>query len=191
MKTRLSIITSLVVTSGLVFGQAGIAQGGPGGGASRPPQNNRPPQNRPPQSRPPHTPSGPVQTLPNRPPNHNDRPPPHGPGTPGRPPQRPPVRPPHVVRPPVHRPGMGRPPNFHPVHGPVFHYPAGYRYRRWPIGGLLPSLFLSTAYIYSGYDVMGLGPPPPGYYWVRYGPDLLLVERRTRRIADVIYGAFR
>ncbi|WP_231636068.1 RcnB family protein [Novosphingobium sp. ST904] len=31
---------------------------------------------------------------------------------------------------------------------------------------------------------------PPGYYWVRYGPDLLLVDRRTRRVVDVIYSAF-
>ena len=37
---------------------------------------------------------------------------------------------------------------------------------------------------------MGLEPPPPGYRWVRYGPDLLLVNVRTRRVADVIYGAF-
>jgi Ni/Co efflux regulator RcnB len=54
----------------------------------------------------------------------------------------------------------------------------------------LPGVFLSSAYIYTRYSVLGLGPPPPGYYWVRYGPDLLLVEHRTRRIADVIYGAF-
>jgi len=37
---------------------------------------------------------------------------------------------------------------------------------------------------------MGLEPPPRGYRWVRYGPDLLLVNIRTRRVADVIYGAF-
>jgi len=54
----------------------------------------------------------------------------------------------------------------------------------------LPSLFLTSAYIYQDYWHLGIGAPPPGYYWVRYGPDLLLVDRRTRRIADVIYGAF-
>jgi Ni/Co efflux regulator RcnB len=88
-----------------------------------------------------------------------------------------------------HRPGF-RPPHFRPIHGPVFHYPRGYRYRRWSIGLLLPGLFLSNAYYYNDWYGLGFGPPPPGYRWVRYGPDLLLVNIRTRRIADVIYGVF-
>lgn len=54
----------------------------------------------------------------------------------------------------------------------------------------LPMLFLGSTYIYSNYGDFGFGPPPPGYVWVRYGPDLLLVSRRSGRIADVIYGAF-
>jgi Ni/Co efflux regulator RcnB len=37
---------------------------------------------------------------------------------------------------------------------------------------------------------MGLYAPPPGFVWVRFGPDLLLVNRHTGQIADVIYGAF-
>jgi len=37
---------------------------------------------------------------------------------------------------------------------------------------------------------MGLDGAPYGYRWVRYGPDLLMVELSTGRIADVIYGAF-
>ncbi|HEX7858295.1 MAG TPA: RcnB family protein [Sphingobium sp.] len=111
-----------------------------------------------------------------------------------RPPQpgRPPIghKPGRPSPPPAYRPGAGRPPNFRPVHGPSFRYPHGYRYRRWSVGLLLPSLFLSSAYIYSNYAALGIGAPPPGHYWVRYGPDLLLVERRSRRIVDVIYGAF-
>lgn len=54
----------------------------------------------------------------------------------------------------------------------------------------LPSLFLSPAYYYTGFAMLGLEPPPPGYRWVRYGPDLLLVQVHTGRIVDVIYGAF-
>jgi len=92
------------------------------------------------------------------------------------------------VRPP-HRPGF-RPPHFRPIHGPVFHYPRGYRYRRWAIGLLLPRLFLSNTYYYNNYYGLGFGPPPAGYRWVRYGPDLLLVNTRTRRISDVVYGVF-
>ena len=57
-------------------------------------------------------------------------------------------------------------------------------------GMLLPSLFLGSAYVIHNYWDLGVEAPPPGYYWVRYGPDLLLVQRGTRRIADVIYGAF-
>jgi Ni/Co efflux regulator RcnB len=37
---------------------------------------------------------------------------------------------------------------------------------------------------------MGLGAPPYGYRWIRYGPDMLLVEVRSRRVVDVVYGAF-
>ena len=98
------------------------------------------------------------------------------------------VRPPRP-RPP-HRPGAGRPPNFRPIHRPGWRYPRGYRYRRWSIGLLLPALFLSSTYYFDDYYDLGVGPPPPGYRWVRYGPDLLLVQIGTRRVADVIYGAF-
>jgi len=38
--------------------------------------------------------------------------------------------------------------------------------------------------------MLGVGAPPRGYRWVRYGPDLLLVRSRDRKIVDVIYGAF-
>jgi Ni/Co efflux regulator RcnB len=89
-----------------------------------------------------------------------------------------------------HRPGSGRPPNFRPIHGSPYRYPQGYRYRRWAVGGVLPLLFLSSAYFYDDYGRLGLEGPPYGYRWVRYGPDLLMVEVGTGRIADVIYGAF-
>lgn len=105
------------------------------------------------------------------------------PPRPGRPGQ---VRPPR----PPHRPGTGRPPHFRPIHGPGFQYPRGYRYRRWVVGLLLPHLFLSSRYYYNDWYGLGVGAPPRGYRWVRYGPDLLLVQTRTGRIADVIYGAF-
>ncbi|BBC99179.1 hypothetical protein YGS_C1P0435 [Sphingobium sp. YG1] len=55
---------------------------------------------------------------------------------------------------------------------------------------MLPSIFLSSRYYYEDYRTLGVGAPPPGYRWVRYGPDLLLVRTRTRKVVDVIYGAF-
>jgi Ni/Co efflux regulator RcnB len=76
------------------------------------------------------------------------------------------------------------------MHRPGFHYPRGWRYRRWHVGLILPALFLSNYYYFNDYYDLGIGPPPPGYVWVRYGPDLLLVNRHTGRIADVIHGAF-
>lgn len=113
------------------------------------------------------------------------------PPKPGRPQPPRPVNPPRPVKPlPPHRPGAGRPPHFRPMPGPVFHYPSGYRYRRWTIGLLLPSIFLSSRYYYNDYARLGVGAPPYGYRWVCYGPDLLLIRTRTRRVVDVIYGAF-
>ena len=119
------------------------------------------------------------------------RPPPNpGHRPPGRPPAPPPrPRPPSWGhRPPHHYLSQGR---WRPsMRGPAFRYPPGFAYRRWVSGAVLPSVFLSSAYFYDNYAPLGLGPPPAGYRWVRYGPDLLLVNVVTGRIADVVDGAF-
>ena len=130
----------------------------------------------------PHNGGPTIQPMPNRP----NRPPaiqqvPNRPNRPGH------NRPPTIQTVP-NRPG--RPHHVRPIRGPVFHYPRGYRYRRWSIGLILPHIFLSNAYYYSNWAGFGLYPPPPGYRWVRYGPDLLLVNVYTGRIRDVVYGAF-
>jgi Ni/Co efflux regulator RcnB len=80
--------------------------------------------------------------------------------------------------------------NIRRVRASAFRYPQGYSYRRWSSGSILPSLFLSSAYFYNSWATVGAYPPPRGYVWVRYGPDLLLVSRRSGRIRDVIYGVF-
>jgi Ni/Co efflux regulator RcnB len=139
-------------------------------------------------TQPPSSDSRPRPERPSRP----DRPPP---GRPGDRPGRPNIPPPRPARPPNwgHRPshhflsqGRWRP----SIRGPLFRYPPGFAYRRWTTGAILPPLFLSGAYFYDNYAPLGLGPPPPGYRWVRYGPDLLLVNTVTGRIADVVDGAF-
>jgi Ni/Co efflux regulator RcnB len=76
------------------------------------------------------------------------------------------------------------------IRGPVFHYPPGFHYRRWSTGLILPPIFLAPPYYYDQYAPLGLGPPPAGYRWVRYGSDLLLVNIITGRIADVVDGVF-
>ncbi len=71
-----------------------------------------------------------------------------------------------------------------------YNFPRGYSYRRWTPGLLLPSLFFSSSYFFNDYQSLGLYAPPYGYHWVRYGPDLLLVQNGTRRIVEVRYGVF-
>jgi hypothetical protein len=80
--------------------------------------------------------------------------------------------------------------NFGRVHAAPFVYPGGWGYRRWGAGMILPPLFLVPAYYYADWAGMGLPPPDPGFQWVRYGPDLLLVNISTGQVVDVIYGAF-
>jgi len=123
-------------------------------------------------------------------------PPPHPPPKPPKPPVVKPVRPPPpvVVRPhPVVPPRgqfvyRGRPINR--VHLAPFVYPRGFAYRRWVVGGVLPAIFLTQAYFYADWGALGLPPPDPGFQWVRYGPDLLLVNVATGQVVDVIYGVF-
>jgi hypothetical protein len=79
---------------------------------------------------------------------------------------------------------------FNPVRVAPFVYPRGWAYRRFVIGAVLPPLFLAPAYYYSGWAALGLPPPQPGFQWVRYGPDLLLVDVTTGQVVDTVYGAF-
>ncbi len=77
------------------------------------------------------------------------------------------------------------------VQGPAFSYPPGWRYRQWLIGARLPPLLFAPGYFYPGWASLGLQAPPPDYSWVRYGPDLLLVNLNTGEVEDVAYGAFQ
>jgi Ni/Co efflux regulator RcnB len=79
---------------------------------------------------------------------------------------------------------------FERVHVDPFFYPRGWGYRRWAVGAVLPPLFLVPAYYYADWASLGLAPPPPGFQWVRYGPDLLLVDLSTGEVADTVYGVF-
>ena len=84
------------------------------------------------------------------------------------------------------RPTLGRP----RVHAARYAWPHGYAYGRRAVGWIMPRPFLTSAYYYSGYAALGLAAPHAGYHWVRYGPDLLLVQVATGRVADVRYGVF-
>jgi hypothetical protein len=130
---------------------------------------------------------------------------PHGPppGAMGHPPGPPAamVRP---AGPPMEHPvehSMGPPPgaaarfsyrghDIERVHIHPFIYPPGFGYRRWEVGAALPPVFLAQDYWYADWAALGVDPPPPGYQWVRYGPDLLLVNVITGQVADVAYDVF-
>jgi len=81
---------------------------------------------------------------------------------------------------------------WHPVHFPhPWVYPAGYGYRLWAVGAILPPLFWSDpTYYYTDWATMGLPPPDPGFQYVEYGPDLLLVNTATGEVVQVFPGAF-
>ncbi|MGH6980059.1 MAG: RcnB family protein [Stellaceae bacterium] len=76
------------------------------------------------------------------------------------------------------------------IRGPVYAYPRGWHYRHWGIGGILPAVLFASTFYYVDYAVLGLQAPAPGYQWVRFGPDLLLVNLATGQVEDVVYGAF-
>jgi Ni/Co efflux regulator RcnB len=79
---------------------------------------------------------------------------------------------------------------FTGIHAAPFVYPQGYGYRQWGVGTVLPPFFLIPDYYYPEWAALGLEPPPPGCQWVRYGPDLLLVDLSSGQVLDTAYGVF-
>jgi Ni/Co efflux regulator RcnB len=76
------------------------------------------------------------------------------------------------------------------VRAAQYYWPRGYAYRRWVVGRVLPRAFLVSTYYYARWAALGLAAPPSGYRWVRYGPDLLLVNITTGNVVDIRYGVF-
>jgi hypothetical protein len=79
---------------------------------------------------------------------------------------------------------------YNRVHLAPFTYPPGYGYRRWAVGAALPPVFWGRDYWYADWASLGLPPPPPGAQWVRYGPDMLLVDVQTGQVLDVANDVF-
>ncbi|MBS0273876.1 MAG: RcnB family protein [Proteobacteria bacterium] len=74
--------------------------------------------------------------------------------------------------------------------GGEWRWPGGYHYRRWTFGMTLPSLFWGSNYWINDYYYYGLGAPPPGTVWVRYGNDAILIDRYSGEILEVVYDQF-
>jgi hypothetical protein len=128
--------------------------------------------------------------------HHEDHHPPQHAAPHGPTPHGPVVVSPHVV---VHGPVVGHnwtyhghPYAWHPVHfARPWVYPPGYGYRLWAVGAILPPLFWSSpTYYYADWATMGLPPPDPGFQYVQYGPDLLLVNTATGEVVQAFPGAF-
>lgn len=76
------------------------------------------------------------------------------------------------------------------IHAAGYVFPRGHRYHRCHIGQRLPLIFLSEIYYFTDYAEAGFDDPPDGYEWIRYGPDLLLVDLATGEVVDVEYDVF-
>lgn len=74
--------------------------------------------------------------------------------------------------------------------GGHYRWPGGYHYQRWSFGMTLPSIFWGRDYWIDDYEDYGLGYPPPGCVWVRYGNDAILIDEDTGEILEVVYGQF-
>ena len=79
---------------------------------------------------------------------------------------------------------------FAALHDRPYRWPHGYYYQRFYVGGRLPPTFWVSDYYFTDYEAIGLAAPEPGFQWVRYGPDLLLVNMNTGEIADTVYDAY-
>lgn len=144
-----------------------------------------------PQIQPPRPDNGGPQIQPPRPVNGGPQIQPPRPGNGGpqiQPPRPERPRPPVIVRPPHQGGGYHRPPHYRPPH---YYYPSGYHYRRWTAGVVLPALLFRSSYYFTDYHRFGLASPPRHFRWIRFGPDLLLVNIRTGRIRTIHYGVFR
>jgi Ni/Co efflux regulator RcnB len=75
-------------------------------------------------------------------------------------------------------------------HANVYVRPHGWYEHRWVFGEILPALFWSQNYWLNDYYDYGLGDPPPGFVWVRYGSDALLVDQNSGEVLQVEYDVF-
>ncbi|HLZ75704.1 RcnB family protein [Phenylobacterium sp.] len=68
--------------------------------------------------------------------------------------------------------------------------PYGYYSRAWGFGDFLPRPWFARDYWLDDFLDFDLPYPPPGYTWVRVGPDALMIDRFTGRIVQVVREIF-
>jgi Ni/Co efflux regulator RcnB len=75
-------------------------------------------------------------------------------------------------------------------HFGVYVRPRGWYEHRWTYGEILPALFWTQNYWLGNYYNYGLADPPPGFVWVRYGSDALLIDQNSGEVLQVEYDVF-
>jgi Ni/Co efflux regulator RcnB len=75
-------------------------------------------------------------------------------------------------------------------HGPDWRPPSGYYVRAWRYGEVLPRGWYGADYRIGDWWSYGLPGPPPGYFWVRVGPDVVLVDGFNGRIVQIVRYVF-
>lgn len=68
--------------------------------------------------------------------------------------------------------------------------PPGFYIRSWSSGDHLPWGWYGSSYRLNDWYSYGLPWPPPGFDWVRVGPDVLLVDRFSGRVVQVVRMVF-
>jgi Ni/Co efflux regulator RcnB len=68
--------------------------------------------------------------------------------------------------------------------------PAGWYPHRWRFGERLPRAFFVPDYFILDFAAFGLFAPWPGYQWVRYGNDALLIDIDSGEVIRVEYDVF-
>ncbi|MBS0362419.1 MAG: RcnB family protein, partial [Proteobacteria bacterium] len=72
----------------------------------------------------------------------------------------------------------------------VYRPPYGYYVRAWGFGEFLPRPWFAEPYWITDFLDYDLPYPPPGFTWVRVGPDALMIDEYSGRIVQVVRGIF-
>ncbi|MEO8114110.1 MAG: RcnB family protein [Phenylobacterium sp.] len=75
-------------------------------------------------------------------------------------------------------------------HGSHYRPPAGFGFRAWAYGEILPRAWYASQYRIIDWWAYGLPMPPLGYEWVRSGSDALLVDEWSGRVMQVVRYLF-
>jgi Ni/Co efflux regulator RcnB len=79
---------------------------------------------------------------------------------------------------------------FEPLRAERYAWPHGYNYHRYAVGYRLPPTFIVQQYYITDYETYGVDSPPPDFQWIRYGPDLLLIDVNSGQVSNAVYGVF-